>query len=498
MVSKGRPTPQSMLVRYRQVFTVLVALLDVLAIVFLYKVSFSPLARWAAALVLLIGSGDFIARINGKQHFLGMYMLGGSLGIKFVDRLSKKNVSFWNYLADWGLVLGFGILAWPLFKKHIDKQTFFAGMSTILVLLFLIYPYLGLTLNFLNIPAITGRISLPPPGSTVQYSLTPQGALLFGFAIVGGFTLFTIAGVAYNGVNVLYSALVTSYHVVVQHNVTNNTIAQQIPGVAPLIPGITIPLLAGIIALALLLVIHEFSHGVLARISKIKIKQIGLVLFGIIPAGAFVEPNEAAVKRLGEKERNRIFIAGVSSNMLAAIVFAVLFILFYSYILPSLLTVGIKVVVVGTVPGSAAYNVIPINATILDWNGYPIANISSFKVAAANDTAYRNISVVTNTGSYLLRANATGKVGVYVSEVVVQEPKTPGIAYSIINFLYEVVSLSFLLNFLVGVVNMLPLPGLDGWRVYQTKIKDKRVLNAIVWVIVILIVLNVLPWLFVQ
>ena len=40
-----------------------------------------------------------------------------------------------------------------------------------------------------------------------------------------------------------------------------------------------------------MIIIHEFSHGILARVENVKINSIGLLLFAIIP-GAFVEPDE--------------------------------------------------------------------------------------------------------------------------------------------------------------------------------------------------------------
>ena len=65
------------------------------------------------------------------------------------------------------------------------------------------------------------------------------------------------------------------------------TVSLVVPGVE--VPGspIFIPLLAGLIAIATVLIVHEFSHGILSRVEKININSIGLLLFAIIP-GAFV------------------------------------------------------------------------------------------------------------------------------------------------------------------------------------------------------------------
>ncbi|MCD6331405.1 MAG: site-2 protease family protein, partial [Thermoplasmata archaeon] len=87
-----------------------------------------------------------------------------------------------------------------------------------------------------------------------------------------------------------------------------------IPGINPVIP-----IGYGILALAIAIVVHEISHGILARYGKIKVKSLGL-LFLIVPIGAFVEPDEEQIKKTARKIRSRIFSAGPASNIVLAIV----------------------------------------------------------------------------------------------------------------------------------------------------------------------------------
>ncbi|PJB21662.1 MAG: peptidase M50, partial [Euryarchaeota archaeon CG_4_9_14_3_um_filter_38_12] len=49
-----------------------------------------------------------------------------------------------------------------------------------------------------------------------------------------------------------------------------------------------IPLWYGLLGLIIAMVVHEFSHGILAAFAKVKIKSLG-VLFLVLPLGAFVE-----------------------------------------------------------------------------------------------------------------------------------------------------------------------------------------------------------------
>ena len=59
-----------------------------------------------------------------------------------------------------------------------------------------------------------------------------------------------------------------------------------VPGLNPIIP-----VGYGVFALAVAVALHEFMHGILARVSKVKIESLG-VLLCILPIGAFVETKD--------------------------------------------------------------------------------------------------------------------------------------------------------------------------------------------------------------
>jgi membrane-associated protease RseP (regulator of RpoE activity) len=92
-----------------------------------------------------------------------------------------------------------------------------------------------------------------------------------------------------------------------------------LPGLNPIIP-----LWYGIFALAIAIIIHEFTHGILARRIKLKLKSMG-VLLCVVPIGAFVEPDEKEMEKLDQMERARIFAGGPTSNIIFAIIFAGIF-----------------------------------------------------------------------------------------------------------------------------------------------------------------------------
>jgi len=142
-----------------------------------------------------------------------------------------------------------------------------------------------------------------------------------------------------------------------------------------LIPGINeyIPLWWGIIALAITLVVHEFSHAILCKVEGIKVKSMGL-LVALLPIGGFAEPDEEQLlgkkpesdkeiqgsekemqtqdipKKLAtRRERVRVLTAGVMANFVTALI---AFTLFFS-LLGSISPVG-EVMITGVVPGSPA------------------------------------------------------------------------------------------------------------------------------------------------
>ncbi|EQD48779.1 peptidase M50, partial [mine drainage metagenome] len=148
------------------------------------------------------------------------------------------------------------------------------------------------------------------------------------------------------------------------------------------------------------------------------------------------------------------------------------------------------VYVTSTVPGYPAYGVLNAGMHVLSWDGHIITNISTIEAAALNDHAGSKVVVTTNTGTYNFTANSKGLIGVSLAP---EYKFSDGILGTIIYFLYELFALSFMLNFLVGVVNLLPLPGFDGWRIYSANIKSTKFINFLGALVLIGIVLNALP-----
>ena len=110
---------------------------------------------------------------------------------------------------------------------------------------------------------------------------------------------------------------ITTISIRIEHVPIQNILV--LPGINPIIP-----FWYGIFALAIGIIVHEFSHGILARRAKIKLKSLGLLLC-IIPIGAFVEPDVNELQTINRSDRLRIFAVGPTSNIVFGLIFAAIF-----------------------------------------------------------------------------------------------------------------------------------------------------------------------------
>lgn len=142
-----------------------------------------------------------------------------------------------------------------------------------------------------------------------------------------------------------------------------------LPGINPFIP-----VTYGILSLAVAIIVHEFAHGILTRIAKVKILSLGLIFF-IVPMGAFVEPDENELFKVQKKKRARMFAVGPATNLIVAIICALIFSFsFMSSVVPK----EDGAIVVGVVKESPAYN-----SEISAW--MQITEINGKEIKSAND-----------------------------------------------------------------------------------------------------------------
>src|SRR5579875_646300 len=104
-----------------------------------------------------------------------------------------------------------------------------------------------------------------------------------------------------------------------------------------LLPGINpfIPVLYGLIGIIVAVVIHEGTHGVLARRFKLPVKSTGVLFFLIVPIGAFVEIDEKLIQKSRFRESGRIMAGGPGSNILVALLALGLLLLLVGGLVPA-------------------------------------------------------------------------------------------------------------------------------------------------------------------
>ena len=287
---------------------------------------------------------------------------------------------------------------------------------------------------------------------------------------------------------------------------TTPSVSIIIPGVE--VPGspIFIPFFYGIIGLVTVLVVHEFSHGILTRVEKLKVKSIGLLLFAILP-GAFVEPDEEEIKKASRISRMRVYAAGSIANMsLAIIALAIAFLISNVAIAGTFHEDGIKID--SLVANSPSTNILESGMVIKEINGVKITNISSYMAVASNIKPQENITISTNQGNHIIQVgtnpqnNSRGYMGLHLAQNYgikkdVSDVWGDQAPWALFN-LFELFHWIFLLNISVGLFNLLPISMLDGghllrdllrWKLSEKVVKP--VTSILSYFLIIIIVISI-------
>jgi len=268
-----------------------------------------------------------------------------------------------------------------------------------------------------------------------------------------------------------------------------------------LIPGVTIqsgPNIAYfLLAVPIVLVIHEGAHGIVATLEKIKIKTGGFAVFIALFAG-FVEPDEEEFANARKISRLRVIGAGATSNVLFSFIIAGLLIFNPSFALlmpdPIRSTfyhepLGVPIVSVTEGSGAAKAGLLK-EDIITAINGVPIVNPQDFpKNLKPGETA--SVSIL--RGGQILQIPVVltpskddpqkGMLGILRAAFPSYQPVIPYYIHwspEVFMFLLWL----WMLSFFIGIFNMLPLPILDGGKfihsIIEKKISDKA-LKMTMW-----------------
>jgi membrane-associated protease RseP (regulator of RpoE activity) len=164
-----------------------------------------------------------------------------------------------------------------------------------------------------------------------------------------------------------------------------------------LIPGLNpyLPIVYGLFAIFVAIVVHEGAHGVAARSLGLPVKSSGLVFLLILPIGAFVDVDEDAIKKANAKTSSRVFAAGVGSNIVVAVVCLIAVLAVCSSLTPIINGVVIAEVTPG-LPAEAAG--LLANDVFVTVDGVPIYRMSDLNATLANKTAGDMVPVTVARG----------------------------------------------------------------------------------------------------
>ncbi|MDI6702635.1 site-2 protease family protein [Methanothermobacter wolfeii] len=272
-----------------------------------------------------------------------------------------------------------------------------------------------------------------------------------------------------------------------------------VPGVD--IPGspVYVPLGYGILGLATVIVVHEFAHGILARVEGVRIKSIGLLLLAVLP-GAFVEPDEDDIKKVSPISKLRIYAAGSVANLILAGLCFMVFLAISSYAVPAALEAD-GVQIDSVVPGSPASEVLKPGLVIREINGLPANNLTTYSEALKTLKVGEVINISTDQGVIQLKTgrhpdNSTrAYMGIRTSNHLKVRENVASVLGSLpltLTYLEELFFWVFFLNFAVGTVNLLPAKPLDGGLMFEELLRfrlPERVVRPAVSYISIFVIL---------
>lgn len=260
----------------------------------------------------------------------------------------------------------------------------------------------------------------------------------------------------------------------------------------PVIPGFNIPggiylpLVEGLLALFIVIVVHEFSHGMVSKVYNIPIKSSGFVMFGPIP-GAFVEPEEEKLEKASDKVKLSILGAGPFSNV-------VLFTLLFLVALGGAWFISDAYQAGGLTVNDFTEEPIPgLNSgdTIISFDGEEIGLLSDLQDSLDETTPGQQVTLGLQDREVdiELRTNPVNEsrswIGVTLAQVVV-----PANGNSFLEFIQAplfwlfgtpyalsltealgLIQWIFILSLGIGLVNLLPVGPVDGGRMFLIAMK---------------------------
>ena len=288
------------------------------------------------------------------------------------------------------------------------------------------------------------------------------------------------------------------------------------PAIAPVLPGIKVPGLPSlsfwhwVISIFIVAVVHEFSHGIFARLYRLKVKSSGIAFFGPILA-AFVEPDEKDLEKTKKKNQLAILSAGPFSNF----VFGILFFLTLTFLIAPINAQIFEpsgIIVNSLTEGMPASKTeLKVPFTITKINDFEVKNLNDFIQGFKDFKPQDEVTLTTDQGEYTIQATenpdnkSLGFIG--ISGFEVKQTNTLE-SFKFLGKVMQWLTLLFfwllVVNIGVGLFNLLPLGPIDGGRMFlvlslivhkNNKERATKTANFMSLFCLLLLFINLLPWL---
>jgi membrane-associated protease RseP (regulator of RpoE activity) len=295
------------------------------------------------------------------------------------------------------------------------------------------------------------------------------------------------------------------------------TAPEAAPGIQPVLPfeakGVFfVPFAYWILSIFLIAVVHEFCHGIAARVHKVPVKSAGLAFLGVIaplvPA-AFVEPDENNLQRQSRFKQLSVFAAGPFSNLVMAGGILLLVIFVANPLAQAMLTPnGVRITSIE--PDSpAAVAGLRTGERITAIDDVHVTYLENLSKTLATKKPGDTIQLATNESTYavLLTASPKNESKAYLGVLsrqhadVTDSFKATYGSWSVplILWTFGLLYWLFLLSLGIGLFNLLPIGPIDGGRMLQVAMQKlfkqqpgQRVWKYISVVFLLMVVVNVI------
>jgi len=367
-------------------------------------------------------------------------------GLEIIDNIAKKHPRMITFLADIGIVFSFGLmgLRYLFIQKNTPSLNRTRLYATYLLLSAL---FIKLIYNVFFL-GIIDALHIPAAFSGPVLFIIVAFTFLFGVSGYGFMTLFLGA----------FSIALSS--------TTGTEVESSIKLVLPVempqdssIPVFYVPITEWLISILFILIVHEFSHAIVARVEGIKVKSIGYGFFGPLPLG-FAEPDEKEIKKSTSIKKTRIYGAGSFSNILAAVILLLVYILTMSIGVSSgFIPFEDTGVFIQSVNSGMPAGVLPNGTFVAAVDGVNITTISEFTDIMSKKEPGENVTLLVNGTDYELTLveDPKNKTRGIMGIIVVQHREMTHGA-----FLASLISWIILLNIGIALANLFPLRPLDG------------------------------------